>query len=187
MSSAPEGNRIRRQATVYDAVAGHVGLLGLLKPEELGSSRVELSAPEEVLLRRIGAPDIIPYDYYNADERLYNVRELPDSDLLTAIHAYTSDFYKAATPDSGLYDFRSLDETALLAVGVLLEEAALEALGKTGDMALTEPEGLQEGASESKMTKYQIIGKVKPGDSPQHASGHEDEDEEDKKPHKRRK
>lgn len=35
-------------------------------------------------------------------------------------------------------DERSMDETALLAVGILLEEAGREALGKTGDMVFTE-------------------------------------------------
>lgn len=35
-------------------------------------------------------------------------------------------------------DERSLDETALLAFGILLEEAARESLGKNGDLVFTE-------------------------------------------------
>lgn len=34
--------------------------------------------------------------------------------------------------------FRSMDDTALLAVGILLEEAADEVLGETGDMVFVE-------------------------------------------------
>jgi hypothetical protein len=58
--------------------------------------------------------------------------------LLKTIHAYASDFYANATSNGGKSDWKSLDETALLAMGILLEEAAVEALGKTGDLALVE-------------------------------------------------
>ena len=37
-------------------------------------------------------------------------------------------------------DVRSMDETALLAFGILLEEAARETLGKDGDLVFTEGE-----------------------------------------------
>ncbi|KAK4179310.1 hypothetical protein QBC36DRAFT_343849 [Triangularia setosa] len=40
-------------------------------------------------------------------------------------------------------DLQSLDETALLAFGVLLEEASREVLGKRGDLVFTEAEGYQ--------------------------------------------
>ena len=65
-----------------------------------------------------------------------------------------------ATTNKGQHDFRSLDETALLAMGILLEEAVREMLGETGDMALVEPEGLEQGLPESKITKHQIEGRV---------------------------
>ena len=65
---------------------------------------------------------------------------MPDSDLLQAIHAYVSDFYENATHNKGLIDFASMDETALLAMGILLEEAAAQCLGDIGDMALFEGE-----------------------------------------------
>ena len=60
--------------------------------------------------------------------------------MLKAIHAYASDFYRRAVKGKGLVDFESLDETALLAVGVLMEEMAGDVLGETGDMAFVEGE-----------------------------------------------
>lgn len=97
--------------------------------------------PEEVLFRREGAP--IRYeedDFYWADRDLADNQKLPESDLLKAIHAYASDFYGRAVKGKGKVDFESLDETALLAVGILMEEMACEALGETGDLAFVEGE-----------------------------------------------
>ena len=67
-------------------------------------------------------------------------RRLPDSDLLKAIHTYASDYYSRATVDGGQGDFTSMDETALLAIGILLEESAKESLGETGDLVFVEGE-----------------------------------------------
>jgi hypothetical protein len=135
----------RKQATLYDAVAGRVGYEGFLGEDAPTKYRDTVSRsniaipPDEVLFRRRGAP--VRYeedDIYTADRHLGPHQRLPDSDLLKTIHAYASDFYANATPDGGKRDFKSLDETALLAMGILLEEAAAEALGKTGDLALVE-------------------------------------------------
>ena len=135
----------RKQATLYDAVAGRVGYEGFLGEDAPTKYRDTVSRsniaipPDEVLFRRRGAP--VRYeevDIYTADRHLGPQQRLPDSDLLKTIHAYASDFYANATPDGGKRDFKSLDETALLAMGILLEEAAAEALGKTGDLALVE-------------------------------------------------
>lgn len=60
--------------------------------------------------------------------------------MLKAIHAYASDFYGRAVKGKGMVDFESLEETALLAVGVLMEEMAGHVLGETGDMAFVEGE-----------------------------------------------
>jgi hypothetical protein len=79
-------------------------------------------------------------DTYFANEALPADRPLPDSDLVKAIHAYSSDFYAHATPERGLGSWHSMDETALLAMGILLEEAAKESLGETGDMVFVEGE-----------------------------------------------
>jgi hypothetical protein len=138
-------NRRKRQASLYDAVAGRVGYEGFLGEDPPTKNRDTVSRsniavpPEEVLFRRRGAP--IRYeedDIYSADRHLQPHQRLPDSDLLKTIHAYASDFYANATSNGGKSDWKSLDETALLAMGILLEEAAVEALGKTGDLALIE-------------------------------------------------
>lgn len=73
-------------------------------------------------------------------------QSLPDSDLLKAIHAYASDFYGRATANGGLLDFESLDETALLGLGILLEEMAEHVLGDTGDLAFVEGEDTSDAA-----------------------------------------
>lgn len=41
----------------------------------------------------------------------------------------------------------SLDETALLAFGILMEEASREILGSTGDLVITEGEEVDEESS----------------------------------------
>ena len=94
-----------------------------------------------MLFRRKGAP--IRYeedDLYWADRHLTENQKLPESDLLKAIHAYASDFYGKAVKGKGKVDFESLDETALLAMGILMEEMARDALGETGDLAFVEGE-----------------------------------------------
>lgn len=101
-----------------------------------------------MLFRRKRAP--IRYeedDIYWADRLLTDNQKLPESDLLKAIHAYASDFYGRAVKGKGMVDFESLDETALFAVGMLMEEMAGEVLGETGDMAFVEGEvDVVEGA-----------------------------------------
>ncbi|KAL9096153.1 MAG: hypothetical protein Q9165_001676 [Trypethelium subeluteriae] len=115
-------------------------------------------APEDVLFRHPEAP--IRYeedDLYFQNEKLSPDQRLPDSDLLKAIHAYASDYYfcntvgKMVKEKSGQYkikdrdlDFVSMDETALLAMGILMEEAARQRLGETGDLALVEAEDEDE-------------------------------------------
>lgn len=94
-----------------------------------------------MLFRRAGAP--IRYeecDIYWADRHLTEKQKLPESDLLKAVHVYTSDFYRKATSRGGVVDFESLDETALLGLGVLLEVVMGEVLGETGDLAFVEGE-----------------------------------------------
>ncbi|KAL1879894.1 hypothetical protein VTK73DRAFT_6706 [Phialemonium thermophilum] len=97
--------------------------------------------PEEVLFRRSGAPQrFAEKDVYFANDDLPDGGRgiLPDSDLLKSLHVYASHFYEAlgrrcgrdAYVGSKLVDERSMDETALLAMGVLLEEAARDVLGR---------------------------------------------------------
>lgn len=69
---------------------------------------------------------------------------LPSSDLLKSVHHHVSRYYEALNVRLGggedPVDERSMDETALLAFGILLEEAARDALGKEGDLVFTEGE-----------------------------------------------
>ncbi|KAF2968362.1 hypothetical protein GQX73_g5191 [Xylaria multiplex] len=176
----------RRQASVYDAVAGlytilididmlmsimrHmlIPYLGRVtttlpissyhsqrsrvkhhKQNAADARRNTTLAPEEVLFRRSGAP--VRYaekDIYQAHEDLPDGGRgiLPDSDLLKTIHSYASHFYRDLPANKlvihsdtgeGISE-RSMDETALLAFGILLEEASREALGKKGDLVFTE-------------------------------------------------
>lgn len=59
--------------------------------------------------------------------------------MLKAVHIYASDFYRTALRHEGVVDFRSMDETALMCMGILLEEYAQSILGETGDLVLVEP------------------------------------------------
>ncbi|KAH6652714.1 hypothetical protein BKA67DRAFT_536437 [Truncatella angustata] len=155
----------KRDANVYDAVAGRVTTTHALEDgsdsetfrrrRKRTTLRDSTLAPEEVLFQRAGAP--IRYaekDIYNSHEWLPHGGRgiLPDNDMLKAIHSYSSHFYSALTrtkyqgdeePEERNIDERSMDETALLAFGVLLEEAGRNALGRRGDLVFTE--GMEAG------------------------------------------
>ncbi|KAI1085182.1 hypothetical protein F5B20DRAFT_132847 [Whalleya microplaca] len=158
--------RRKRDANVYDAVAGRVTTT---LPLDDGSGhetpthhnrvrrdrhRDPVLAPDQVLFRRAGAP--VRYaekDIYYAHEGLRDGGRgvLPDSDLLKAVHEYTGHFYAALAARRGAravvdVDERSMDETALLAFGILLEEASREVLGKRGDLVFTEGVEINEDA-----------------------------------------
>lgn len=168
MEPTREKRNVKREATVYDAVAGRVGVHGFLPTipfasknrDTLSSSTVPLP-PEEVLFRRRAAP--VRYegtDFYFANENLPQNIQLPSSELLKAIHQYASDFYSHATTDGGQCDFRSLDETALIALGVLLEEEMKDALGDAGDLVFIEPVNLDKGLLEDEWTQGYVKGVV---------------------------
>lgn len=184
-------HRRKRVASVYDAVAGRVGFNGFLSQSQLETVVTALT-PEEVLLRRVDAPVEVTREYYNADERLKQGQRIPDTEILKVVHAYAADFYSANARGAVNHNYRSLDETALMAFAILLEEASAEALGESGDMVLVEPEGLEDGLLETAMTKHQVRGKVKPPSTPELASSEESSSsdervsEEDRKAKKRR-
>ena len=143
--------------------------------------------PLEILLRRVAAPTEGRADVFFADENLEPDQKLPESDLLKAVHAYASDFYSMATKDQGECDYRSLDETALIALGILLEEAAAQVLGETGDMVLVEPEGFDSFMPESRATQMQIEGRVPQTKTPPYLSEESsDESDEDELPKRKR-
>ena len=105
--------------------------------------------PEAVLFRGRNAPTrYAESDFYFANER-ESPKDLPGSDLLKALHCYTSDFYSKSTIDGGAGDWRSLDETALIALGILMEEASRSILGETGDLVFTEGEEVDDSSSKA--------------------------------------
>jgi hypothetical protein len=77
-------------------------------------------------------------DYYFAHENLPADQKLPSSDLLSALHAYISKLYSRTPGPETEKAWKCMDETAIIALGVLLEETAKEMLGETGDLAFTE-------------------------------------------------
>ncbi|KAG4436405.1 hypothetical protein IFR05_008098 [Cadophora sp. M221] len=136
-----------RHPTVYDAVAGRISLAGFIPKQvivastrDTVSSSTTAIAPEAVLFRGKNAPTrYAESDIYFTNER-QSTQGLPESDLLKALHCYASDFYSRATIDGGIGDWKSMDETALIALGILVKEASLASLGQTGDLAFTEGE-----------------------------------------------
>ena len=143
----------KRYATVYDAVAGthkcifYISFSALIRKTGrvtttgfLVASRINTpAAPEDVLFRRIKAPP----RYEEADPYFSSIpseaASIPPSDMLSALHAYISDFYNGSfRREESRADWRSMDETALIAFGILLEELAADKLGATGDLVFTE-------------------------------------------------
>lgn len=141
----PNRPRKRVKLTVYDAVAGRANYEGYLSIPRASNYRDRASTtlipipPEEVLFRRRDAPERYEEnDIYFADRHLDQAKELqrlPDSDLLKALHAYASDFYGSVSKGRWEDDWGSLDETALLAMGILIEEAAAQICGGRGVFA----------------------------------------------------
>ncbi|KAJ5676003.1 hypothetical protein N7462_008900 [Penicillium macrosclerotiorum] len=152
----------RFNSSLYDAVAGRVNQRGFhpaaafaSRYRDTASSGARSLRPEEVLARAQNYPtkhqrlaSAGEGDAYFAHERLPSHLVLPDSSTLEAVHAYAADFYEYATDDHGLHDHQSMDETALIAMGILVEEMAKEVLGETGDLVLVEGEEVPEAPQE---------------------------------------
>jgi hypothetical protein len=108
--------------------------------DTISSSTVPMK-PDELLFKRYNAPTrFAETDQYFANRHLGPHRKLPHSELLISLHAYISEFYGCSIPRKSKKAWRSMDETALLAMGILIEEAAKESLGETGDLTFTEGE-----------------------------------------------
>jgi len=147
------------------------------------SSSKPISA-DTILYRRKRAPKRNPEnDIYFADRYLDASKDqaLPDSDLLKSIHQYASDFYATvplAEPVQARrkrneqgeliagqprpprsYDYKSLDGTALIAMGILVEEMARDALGESGHLVFTEPRGGDDSTLEEAWTR-DVVGSV---------------------------
>ena len=133
-----------------NTITGRVGLFGFAKNR--ANSLAQVAQPIDVLFRRKSAP-VRARDVYTVDrtDGAVGKRMLPDSDLVKAVHGYASGFYGGRV-DGGMGGkggegglgrrmesiWCSLDETALLAVGVLLEEACVDVVGEVGYRAFAE-------------------------------------------------
>ncbi|USP75354.1 mnd1-like protein [Curvularia clavata] len=131
--------RPKRNTTLFDAVQGTVTQSGLIY--NLSNSRASKKPlrPDEVLFKRKNAP--VRYeedDYYPAHTKLPADQPLPSGDLANAIHTYMSCRYSQATRSHVRVPWKCMNETALIAMGILMEETARSVLGQTGDLALTE-------------------------------------------------
>lgn len=92
-----------------------------------------------MLFKRLNAPTRFEEtDYYFANSKLPPEQKLPDGDLLIALHAYVSKLYSRTQEPGNQKVWKCMDETALIAFGILMEEAAKEVIGETGDLALVE-------------------------------------------------
>ena len=101
--------------------------------------------PDEVLFRSINAPTRYEEDdIYRLERYLKPDLTLPESDLLKALHAYVADFYGRNLGPEAEISYRSMDGSALLALGILMEELCRKALGETGDLAFIEGEELDD-------------------------------------------
>lgn len=131
------------------------------------SSRQPLR-PDEVLFKQANAP--VRYeetDYYNAHARLLADQQLPNSELLNTIHAYVSKLYSRTSQGDVRPAWKCMDETALIAFGILMEETAREILGETGDFAFVEAAdeeeekifGLNYGEKKTDHESFELRGK----------------------------
>ena len=117
------------------------GALAADVDEDMGHQLSIPIYPEEALFRRAGAPArIAEDDFYWADRHLTPDQKLPDSELLKEIHTFTADYYSRTTDNDPKGVYQTMDETALLAMGILLEESVAQVLGKDGDLAFVEGE-----------------------------------------------
>jgi hypothetical protein len=94
-----------------------------------------MNAPDYIYAENRGDGE---QDFYWANEKLAPGVELPDSDLLKALHVYAADFYKRTVVKNRGVGERSMDGTALMALGMLLEEAAKDCLGEKGHLVFVE-------------------------------------------------
>lgn len=174
MAEVNAGQQRRRHlSTIYDVTAR--------RSDKVRSSQNHSAFSKEVVAKPLESTEILPG---TPKDTTSNSKLLPDSDLLKDIHTYASDFYAAV--QHGEHDFKSLDETALLAIGILLEESCKEALHDTGDMVFTEPQERDLTLPLNRTAQYQIIGRVVPQPVQEYqAQAESDEEFHEEKPRKR--
>lgn len=120
--------------------AGRAGRNGFLATEptysknrDTASSSTRPVPPDDILFGRKGARVRLAEegDYVGIDD----LGPIPPGDLLETIHRYVSRFYDRPDFERKHLHYKSMDGTALLAVGILLEEVLGQSLGETGHLA----------------------------------------------------
>lgn len=103
------------------------------KSRDTASSSTRPVPPDDILFSRKGARkrSAEEGDYVGIDK----LGPIPPSDLLETTHRYVSRFYDWSGFERKHLHYKSMDGTALLALGILLEEALEESLGETGHLA----------------------------------------------------
>jgi hypothetical protein len=74
---------------------------------------------------------------------------------LSALHAYVSQFFARNEEVVNPKVWRCMDETALIALGILVEESAREISGETGDLVFTEGVEVEEESLRDKSAREQ--------------------------------
>ncbi|KAF2647478.1 hypothetical protein K491DRAFT_558878, partial [Lophiostoma macrostomum CBS 122681] len=130
-----------RKSTLYDAVAGALSARGFISRDSFRPTDKTAPPlrPDEILYRAPNAPQRYEEtDHYFAHAKLPPDQKLPSSDLLSALHGWFSNYYDRSQVSANQKVWNFMDETALIALGILMEESARELLGETGDLAFTE-------------------------------------------------
>lgn len=144
---------------MYDAVAGRVSQWGLIAPQSTNSKTTanQPLRPDEVLFKGSNAPTRYEEnDYYFAHDKLPKDQKLPSGDLLSALHAYITKYYARNEENGNQKVWKCMDETALIALGILMEETAREILGDSGDLVFLE--GDEEGLGASPGQEEDSLG-----------------------------
>ncbi|EEA21825.1 Meiotic nuclear division protein 1 [Talaromyces marneffei ATCC 18224] len=183
------GSHRKRRLTVYDVVAGRANRQRFISHSTTSRWRRNVSSaravrPSNDILSRLGGED---FDDWIDDESPDHVH-LPESDILEAVQSYAGHFYANTGDNRRTEHFSSMNGSALIAMGILLEELGNELLGETGDMVLVEREdgdNYDSGhyASDASITSSAYSGKtnrkrsasVMSRGTPKHMSGTEEE------------
>jgi hypothetical protein len=115
------------------------------KNRDTASSSTHPVAPDDILFNRKGARIRFAEegDYVGIDD----MGPIPPSDLLETMHRYVSRFYDRPDVERKHLHYKSMDGTALLALGILLEETLKHSLSKTGHLAFLAAENEDEIAT----------------------------------------
>lgn len=177
--SKPDPDNKNVYYSVYDAIAGRVINRNYRELNEFGQNWEAESfrttdprlPPDEILFRRTNAPPRYEEeDFYPAHQNLPE-GALPPSELLRSVHKYASSYYEAMAKRVGpegmmgerTIDEKSMDETALLAFGILLEEAGREVVKGKGDLVFTEADMGEEKKRDKRKDVPLVIRRKRTG------------------------